>query len=153
MFARKNINAVSHAEGSLKAARTSLAFRPDVDFDDGWPERLKDGRPWPCCCALSRRRRNRATFRSRGVRYDARSGESGITPHAMVETMMEGKPSIRNSNRHEAIGKFSPIHRIAQARNPANADASGAAAIRVRLLVYIYMQTLKPHRRALREVP
>ncbi len=54
-------------------------------------------------------------------------GESGTTPHAIVATRMEGKPSRRNSSRHEAMGKLSPTHRISQARKPAKADASGAA--------------------------
>lgn len=125
------MKAVSHALGSLKAARTSLDLMPEVE-DGGLFLRAEGGNdeegcPRPCCWGFSCRRRRSATFRSRGLRYEAVSGESGITPHAIVETMTDGKPSRRNKSRHEAIGRLFPTHKMNQAIKPAKADASGAA--------------------------
>src|SRR4051794_3303789 len=54
MLARKNMNAVSQAAGSLKAARTSFDLSLDVD-DGGVDVESEKGRPGPpgCCWDFS----------------------------------------------------------------------------------------------------
>lgn len=76
-------------------------------------------------CSL--RRRRRATFFSRLVRYEAVCGESGMTFQAMTETTTEGKPSTRKSSRQGAMGLKSAHLTMTQARVLAKLVARGAA--------------------------
>ena len=103
--------------GSLRVWRISRNFRP-------W------GFVLSACTSFSFRNRRLATFRSRRVRYLADSGLSGIYNHTNTATMMLGKPSTRNSNRHADIGLFDPIFVISHARLLANEVASGAAEMK-----------------------
>jgi len=80
-----------------------------------------------CCC--SSWSRSLATFLSRGVRYRAVSGESGMKYHAKMAVIMLGKPSNKNRARHGSIGPFLLRLTMSQARLLAKLVASGAADI------------------------
>lgn len=116
MLVPKNISAVSQHFASVRVATTSARASP---FEG--PE---------VCADLSFRRRRRATFFSRGVRYVAAEGESGIVCQATTATSTLGKPSSRKSNLQEAIGEYFPSLMIAQARVLAKLVASGAAEMK-----------------------
>lgn len=93
MFVRKNMDAVIHAMGSIRTARTSRIFRPEgLEAEEEEDE------------GVSLRRRRRATLRSRRVRYEAVWGESGMRDQAITEMTTEGKPSTRKRRRHGEIG-------------------------------------------------
>lgn len=103
----------------LRRART-LHF-VEADFSSRVVESLS------CCC--SSWSRSLATFLSRGVRYRAVSGESGMKYHAKMAVIMLGKPSNKNRARHGSIGPFLLSLTMSQARLLAKLVASGAAEI------------------------
>jgi len=80
-------------------------------------------------CRCSSWSRSRATFLSRGVRYRAVSGESGMKYQANIAVMMLGKPSNKNRARHGSIGPSWLSLTMTQARLLAKLVASGAAEI------------------------
>lgn len=71
--------------------------------------------------------RNLATFLCRGVKKLAFPGESGINNQAKTAATKLGNPSIKNSERHGAIGILLLNSTIAHATLLANEVASGAA--------------------------
>ena len=75
-------------------------------------------------------RRTFATLRSRGVRYLAVEGESGITCQANTATMMLGKPSNRKRARQGSRGPCWESLTISQARVLAQLVARGAAEMK-----------------------
>ena len=121
MLVRKKMRAVSQETGSMRAERTSRRERPEEGAED--EAVVVDLGRW----AFSGRRRRRATFFWRGVRYRAVCGESGTMCHAARATMMEGNPSTRKSTRHGAMGLASPNLTMSHARLDAKELASGAA--------------------------
>lgn len=113
--------AAIQATGSQKTATRSRPRRPEAGFAAAaGPERPS-------------RRRSRATFFSRRVRYDAVWGESGMTCQATTEAMTEGKPSTRKSSRQGAMGPRSANPTMAHARVAAKLVARGAAVSGQRL--------------------
>ena len=71
--------------------------------------------------------RNLATFLCRGVKKLAFPGESGINNQAKTAATKLGNPSIRNSDRHGAIGMLLLSFTINHAKLLAKEVARGAA--------------------------
>lgn len=112
MLVKRNMEAVNHG---VKEQRVCKRSRKDS-------ERLDDA------CG----RRRTAIRRSRGVRYDAVEGESGIRCQAQRATNREGKPSIRKSARQGVmIRVFLDKKTIAHARELAKELARGAAEMKI----------------------